>query len=524
MNSLDIEQHLKSGYSQLRQGNFAAAGEHARKVLMAQPKLAQGHFLVGLLAVASDDKRTAISAFGSVTKLQPEHAAAWAQLAQLFCKMGQMNRADLALGEATRHYKGDAVVADSIGTVLSQLGEHEDAAPWFEKSVAAAPEQIGFLVNQANNQIFTGELRQAQATLANVFALDPDNANAHWILAGTRRATDSKHIDVLLPLASKFEQQPHSAAFVYYALGKEYEDLEQWEPAFDSFSKGAAARRQTLAFDEGAEQGLFEALKHACTTKWLAGCGRGNQDTSPIFVVGQPRTGTTLVERMISSHSAVHSAGELQQFGYSIRRLSNYSEAQRYSARLAEMAVELAPGALGDAYLQATIKARGTRARFVDKLPLNYLFLPIIHAALPEAKIVHLQRHPMDACFASFKQLFADAYPHSYDQQEMARHHVRYHALMAIWRERFGDVFHDIAYEAVAADPEPQAQALFSYLDLEFEPDVLNFHQQKQAVATASAVQVREPVHTRSVGRWRRYERQLEPMREILSDAGIDVG
>jgi hypothetical protein len=149
--------------------------------------------------------------------------------------------------------------------------------------------------------------------------------------------------------------------------------------------------------------------------------------------------------------------------------------------------------------------------------------IPLILKALPNARIVHLVRDPMDACFASFKQLFADAYLHSYDQLEMARHHARYLHLMQVWRERFPGRFYDISYEDTVARLEPNARALLDYLELPWEPACLNFHEQGGAVSTASAVQVREPAHTRSIGRWRRYESQLQPMLRALEAAGVEV-
>jgi hypothetical protein len=240
--------------------------------------------------------------------------------------------------------------------------------------------------------------------------------------------------------------------------------------------------------------------------------------------VGQPRTGTTLVERVITSHSRVHSAGELKQFGQCVRRLADYREPRRHSAKLATMAAGIDGETLGKAYLATTAKMRGDLPRFVDKLPPNYLYIPLILKALPNAKIVHVTRDPMDACFASFKQLFADAYPHSYDQEEMARHHARYYHLVTRWRERFPGRFLDIAYEDTAADLEPNARLLTEFLELPWEDACLHFHQQAAAVTTASAVQVRQPAHTRSIGRWRRYEKQLEPMGRALEAAGVPVG
>jgi hypothetical protein len=178
---------------------------------------------------------------------------------------------------------------------------------------------------------------------------------------------------------------------------------------------------------------------------------------------------------------------------------------------------------LGSAYMHAVSSMRGETARFVDKLPPNYLYIPLILAALPNAHIVHVRRNPMDACFASFKQLFADAYKHSYDQREMARHHARYYHLMQHYREQFAGRYLEIAYEDAVSDLEPHARALLDYLELDWEDDCLNFHAQKTAVTTASSVQVREPAHTRSIGRWKRYERQLQPLHEELRRQGVPV-
>jgi hypothetical protein len=337
------------------------------------------------------------------------------------------------------------------------------------------------------------------------------------------KAEDELHIEQMRKLTERYPDNPRARGFLYYAIGKECEDLQDWEGAFEAFSAGAAARRETVEFDESAEVAMFELIRERFTASWLAEQRPGNPDESPIFVLGQPRTGTTLIERVITSHSQVHSAGELQQFGLATRRVSKHIDRRRFSAELFDAAAKADPGGIGDRYLQTSARMRGKAPRFVDKLPVNYLHLPLILAALPNARIVHLVRGPMDACFASFKQLFADAYLHSYEQQEMARHHIRYRQLMDHYRNEFPDRFIDIRYEDAARDLEPHARALIDGLGLTWEDACLNFHKSDSGVATASAVQVREPAHTRSIGRWRQYESQLAPMCETLTQAGIPL-
>lgn len=514
---------LTEGYDQLRRGNIEAAGQCCEKVLRAQPDLVPGHFLVGLVALEGKQRKTAFSAFQSVVKLDRDHAPAWAHLAKLYMSEGQVNLADAALRETLRIRPDDPLVLDLIGATLSLMGEHGAAQSFFGRANTRKPDFPPFMQNLANNLVYHGDTAGADAIFNRITEIQPDSPQAHWGLASSDKAMDTTHIEKMEALQARHKNDPRGRAFYLYAIGKEREDLQQWDQAFEAFSEGAAARRASVEFDEAGEVAMFEYLEEHYTRDWLDSLPDGNPDPSPIFVLGQPRTGTTLIERIITSHSQVHSAGELQQLGLAVRRLSNYRNPKRFSAELFDLARVLEPAKIGGMYLQTSSKMRGDTPRFVDKLPQNYLLIPLILKALPNAKIVHLVRGPMDACFASFKQLFADAYLHSYEQGEMARHHVRYRHLMQVWRERFPGRFLDISYEDTARDLEPNARALLEYLELPWEDACLDFHQQRGAVSTASAVQVREPAHTRSIGRWRRYETQLQPMLEALESAGVPL-
>jgi len=514
---------LKAGFAALARGNLEAAGDCCQKALAIKQDLAPAHFLVGLVAQESRDRRTAFSAFQSVVKLEPDHGAAWAQLAKLYMSEGQVNLADKALRETLRIKPEDPLVHDLIGTTLSLMGEYGAAKAFYALATEKKPEHPPFMQNQANNLVYHGETEAADRVFRRILQIQPDNPQSHWSLASSTRATDTSHIQTMRALADRHGDNPRAQSFYFYAMGKEYEDLQRWPEAFDAFSAGAAARRQTVEYDESAEIAMFDYLQEHYTQAWFENLPGGNEDPSPIFVLGQPRTGTTLVERIITAHSKVHSAGELQQFGLALRRLGDHNNPKRFSAELFAAARQLEPRKIGGMYLQTSSKMRGGTPRFVDKLPQNYLMLPLILAALPNAKIVHLVRDPMDACFASFKQLFADAYLHSYDQREMARHHARYRRLMDCWRERFPGRFFDISYEQTARDLEPNARALIDYLELPWEDACLEFHRQDSAVSTASAVQVREPAHTRSIDRWRHYAAQLAPMQEELQRSGISV-
>lgn len=518
-----MQDALKDGFALLSAGRLDEASARCKRLLGAKPDLVEAHFLVGLIAMELKQNRTAISAFGSVTKLKDDHGAAWASLAKLFMLAGQPTRSDAALEKAVKHTDGNPLVYDLIGATYSLLGDQQEASVWIEKAVQKEPRSVPFLVNRANNHMFLGKLDDAEALLRKVLGMQPGNPNANWILSNVRKATNRDHIEKLERMVQQEGRNPRALAFLNYGLGKELEDLEEWDQAFAAFDRGAKARRSVIDFDEQSEIAMFQAFGEVFTADWLEQNAPGHDDPAPIFVVGQPRTGTTLVERIITSHSHVYSAGELKQFGTCIRRLSNYREPTRQSAKLAGLAAAVDSEKLGKAYMATSAKLRGSLPRFVDKLPPNYLYVPLILKALPNAKIIHLTRNPMDACFSSFKQLFADAYPHSYDQAEMARHHARYYHLMALWRERFAGRFLDIAYEDTARDLESNARKLIEYLELPWENACLDFHKQDAAVTTASAVQVREPAHTRSINRWQRYTSKLGPMQQTLLEEGVPI-
>lgn len=521
--SARLQETLRRGFQALSRGDVEKASRCCREVLHAQPNLAQGHFLVGLTALEAKDRKTAFSAFGSVTRLDKYHAAAWANLAKLFLGEGQVARADAALAEAIAAQPEAAIVCDLIGMVCSQMGDYSDAQTWFAKACEMQPDHPPYMLNHANNLVYQGHLQTARELFEKILRVQPDSPQAHWSLAGARKATGTAHIETMQALIIQAAHHPRAVAFYYYAIGKEYEDLSDWDRAFQAFSAGAKARRETVEYDEQAEIRMFDYLEQTFTAEWLGTGVAGHPSAAPIFVLGQPRTGTTLIDRIISSHSMVHSAGELQQFGLALRRLAEHRDPRRFSTELFAAAKTLDYRKIGQLYLDSSKKMQGDRRFFVDKLPQNYLLLPMILKALPNAKIVHLTRGPMDACFASFKQLFADAYLHSYEQREMARHHARYRRLMETWRQRFGDRFIDISYEETALNTETNVRRLIGFLGLPWEDDCLRFYAQRGAVSTASAVQVREPIHTRSIDRWRHYEKQLKPMQEELLRSGVPL-
>jgi tetratricopeptide (TPR) repeat protein len=522
----EIQVLVKRGFEALTANRLDEAGACCKMVLSSSPKTVPAHFLVGLISVENKQTGMAVQAFGSVTTLDPSHAAGWAHLARSYYKIGQSKRAEDAIEHAIEAGTKDPKVEDMIGGMLSQLGDQARAKYWYSRAVKQTPDSAQFNSNLGSSLIFLGETDEAEIALDRALAANPAAAQAHWLKSSLRGATDHDHLDVLERLMERFKSAPEALSFLAYAAGKEYEDLGEWDNAFKCFVRGGAAKKEVIEYDEAREVEMFAAFRKTFTPEWVAQDFAGDPSPAPIFIIGQPRTGTTLVERITTAHSMVHSAGELQQFRLSINRHLEHLEGKvigPFSADHVRASGKVDPTFIGQAYLRSSSNMQGDLPRFVDKMPVNYMHVPLIAKALPNAKIIHLVRNPVDSCFSSFKQLFAGAYYHSYTLEEMARHHLRYLQLMEYWRELLPGRFIDVEYEDVVANLEPNARRLIEHLELPWEDACLEFHTQDQAVTTASAVQVREKAHTRSVDRWREYESQLGPVLEILREGGVKV-
>ncbi len=514
-----LQELVEKGFAALGAGDQQLAADLCRKALAERPDMARAHYLAAVIALEGGDRNMAQQALETVVRLKETHSAAWAQLARLFLTSGDFAKAEGCLINAVNTEQGNPAVQDLIGTVFRLAGNIEASGQWHQKAVAKDDQHVPFLINLTNDHLYHGEQQAAERILRNCIDIQADNPQVHWMLSRAHTATSMRHVNEMRTLLSS-AVHPRSIAYLEYAIGKECEDQQEWQSAGDAFERGAAARRETVAYDEAADIELFATAEQLFTKKWLDQQQAGPDDSAPIFIVGEPRTGTTLLDRILGAHSAVASAGELRHLGFALRQVTGAYEPRQFTAGLLHSAASADLAAIGHAYL-ASISGLRNSPRITDKLPFNYLYLPMIVAALPGAKILHMTRGPMDTCFAIYKQHFADAYLYSYDQQELARHYVRYAALMNTWRERLPGRFLDVSYEDLVNNTETVARQVCEYLDLPWEENCLHYYEDKGTVTTASAAQVREAPHNRSIGRWQHYTEQLRPIQKILEGAGL---
>ncbi|HEX7375108.1 MAG TPA: sulfotransferase [Steroidobacteraceae bacterium] len=420
----------------------------------------------------------------------------------------------------------DARLHEEVGSLCNLLGNYPGALRHFSRAVELEPRNAEFLFNRAALQRYMGDAAGAEAGFDAVIALRPDEYEAYNARAQVRTQTEARNHVAQLRARLERTIAPAGVVQLSFALAKELEDLGEDAASFAALRRGADTKRAHMRYDVATDEAIMARIREVFGPDRFSRRPAGCDGNDPIFIVGLPRTGTTLVERIVGSHSAVCPAGELNEFSLALidltRRLPGPPPASRLDFVDATARIDFR--ALGEAYLASTRPLRDARPRFIDKLPFNFLYAGLIHLALPRARIISLRRHPLDTCYAVYKQLFRDAYPYSYDLDDLGRYYVAYDALMRHWDAVLPGVIHTVCYEDVVADVERETRRLLEYCGLPWEDACLEFHASTQASTTASALQVRQPIYDTSVGKWRRFAGQLEPLRARMLSAGIEVG
>jgi tetratricopeptide (TPR) repeat protein len=396
----------------------------------------------------------------------------------------------------------------------------EDALEAYEHAARLKPAEVRLRTSMGHAQKTLGRRADSEASYKAALQIDPGLAEAWWSLADLKnyRFSDAEVAEMQRLLTSDPRDNSNEAQ-LHFALGKAFEQRQQYPQAFASYARGNALRRVDAPFDiDGFERGSarIRAFFDAAFFASRAGCG--NPDPAPIFIVGLPRSGSTLIEQILASHSRVEGTMELPNILNIVGQFDDLAPGRDgYPETLARVPVaQLAT--LGERYLAETAPLRHGRERFTDKLPNNFSHVGLIHAMLPHATIIDARRHPMDACFSTFKQYFAEGQTFSYDLEVLARYYRGYLALMDHWDAVLsGKVLH-VQYEQLVRDPEANIRRLLEHCRLAFEPACLSFHETQRPVRTASAEQVRQPLYVSGVGYWRHFARELEPLRRALGE------
>lgn len=428
----------------------------------------------------------------------------------------RLARTAIGLGVDNSH------VAGQLGVLLSRTGLHNDAVPFLERAAAAALDNRQYRYNLAIALQFAGRLDEARAEFRSLAETWPDHAQTRLALVQLDRQVAD---DELAELEALFESS-HSIEdrlAIGHAIAKTLEDLGRWDASLDWLERAKAGKRAEVDHDRAKTEACFASAAEAAE---CPGPPAGIDDRSPILIVGLPRSGTTLVERIVTSHPDVLSAGELSDFSILLkRRLRTPGPLVLDPATLAA-AREGDLGTIGEDYVRRVRTIVGNEvARFVDKMPFNLFFVPAILRALPGARVICLRRSPFDTLFSNFRQLFATSftyYSYAYDFDDTAHFVAGFERLADHYAQVLPPArFREQRYEALVADQEGETRALLEFLGLEWNEACLDFHRNEAPVATASSVQVRRPIYGDSVERWRRYGRGAERAIEALGRFGL---
>lgn len=452
------------------------------------------------------------------TQLSPHRADYAAQLARLLVSLRAFVEAHKYADIATEQGVEDAVTADTLGVVYSRLNEHSKALLAFEMATAKQPGNAVFQYNFGTSLLFFGRLDEAEKKYQRCLELAPDYWRAYTSLAQLRKwSVENNNIDFLESRLQHAEKSLDGLLYVNLALAKEQEDVGDHSAAFKSYVRAKSPQKKARGYSSARDEQIFNALRQGFDTVEDFSGGSDNQE--PIFVVGMPRSGTTLVDRIISSHSSVYSAGELENFPIAVKRLSGTRTNSVADAETLSALADMDWAALGRSYVESTRPGTSGFPRFVDKLPHNFLYVGHIAKALPRAKIICLRRDPMDTCLSNFRQLFALSsamYDYSFDLLDTGRYYLMFDELMAYWSSRLGDRMLEVRYEDLVEHQERESRRIIEFCGLAWEEACLNFEQNTAPVATASAVQVRSKLSRDYLGRWRRYGEDIEPLKALL--------
>ncbi len=514
----DTSTHESLAGALWRLGELEAAESSLREILIRKPRDPGLHNNLGLVLQDQDKLEDAIAAFQRAIGLAPGLSEAHSNLGVALRRVGRYAEALAAHEEALRLKQDVAKTHQDYAETLHEIGHTEQAITLLEQAVSLGFEtaEDHCLLGDAYRSM--GRWDEAIDSFRKGLAIEPEFATAYRLMVNCKnRAADNTDIQAMQWLYDRPDCLPEARVHLAFALGKTFEDLEDYETALTYFHAGNRLKREALDFSLSETQDFLRSCQGTFSPDLFASrTSAGSDSDRPIFVVGMPRSGTSLIEQILAGHPDVYAAGELRDLEAVIRAAFDRSglsfphgTAGLDDTTFADMSTS---------YLERLdVRPACDKSRIVDKMPQNFWFIGFIRLMMPNARVIHIRRDPMDTCFSIYANYFAGSHPYAYELTELGAYYRLYEAMMAHWREVVPDSMIEVDYESVVNEPEVQTRRLLDFCGLGFDRRCLDFQKTKRAVRTTSSWQVRQPLYRTSIARWRHYEEQLEPLRSALA-------
>jgi tetratricopeptide (TPR) repeat protein len=500
-----------------------AETKRGRPVMQAASSGVQGAWIAAVQHLQAGRLAEAEPLFRRVLAVNPRHTGSLHLLGVIAYQTGRPELAVDLIRKAIAISPREASLRSNLGNVLLQRGRLDEAVAYYRKAIELKPDLAEAHNGLGNALRELGQLDEAQRAYQRALELAPRTGLYYRYLFYTRRVVAG---DLGLAAAEKLAEDMTSLPIedqreLHFALGKAYEDLDQRERSFRHFLEGNALKRREFVYSEPETLGFLNRIRTVFTADLMhSKRDLGNPSTVPIFIVGMPRSGTTLVEQILASHPKIFGAGELEEFRKAVHSLRVSNGALSFPEGVPALSAQQLRQ-LGTSYLDAVGSTASRAERVTDKLPENLSYVGLIHLALPNARIIHMRRDPVDTCLSCFSQLFDGDQPYCYDLGELGRYYRAYETLMEHWRQVLpAGVMLEVQYEEVVADIEGQARRMIAYCGLEWDDACLAFYETQRPIRTASATQVRQPIYRTSIGRWKPYQHLLQP---LIKELGIEL-
>ena len=513
---------LQQANTSLQSGALRSAEETCREVLALDPLNSQAHLMLAGIVGQRDQHRLACDhALRAAQKMGPQTPQHIAAVTLRLIAVGEYERAVQVIRRIDPQRVRIPSVLVEFSQQLSLMEEHADALRYLDAamSMGIRAESLGYL--RGNLLKFLGRMEEAAQEYERSLAVNPDYAFAHWALAylGVPGDSRARAMRVRKSLDASAASNP-DLPYLQYALFKELDASGDTDAAWQALQAGAIARRAQISYHGGEEAALFERLAQATGPGFITTAAAGKPAKNPLFVLGLPRTGTTLLERILGGHPEVTLCGELNDFRMQLKWSTDHHSLGFLDNICVDRINDVDYAELGSRYLDHVAWRAPATNHFSDKNPGNFMLAGLLLKALPQARIVHLRRNPMDSCFSNMKELFAaNSHPYSYSFEDLAAHYRNYSRLMAHWHDIAPGRILDVSYEDLVSAPDTQARRVMDYCGLSYDAAQIRVESNAAPVSTASSAQVRQPIHTRNIGGWKRYETQLAPLKALLGDA-----